>query len=145
LVVAGAAGQASGRRLRQVVQRLGLVDHVVFAGFQPGEKLVQLYNGAQMLMHPSLHEGFSFTILEALACGTPVVAAATTSIPEAAGPAALYYDPPDDFESLADRTESVLQDRQLATQLSSHALQRAREFSWDRCVRQTLQLYDRLN
>ena len=97
-----------------------------------------------MLVHPSLHEGFSFTILEAMASGLPIVAPATTSIPETAGDAALYHDRPRDTEQLADCMRRLLEDVDLARELSRQALLRAPEFSWQKCVSRTVALYDQV-
>ncbi len=143
LVLAGATRHPHYRDLCQLVEELKLGDHVRFVGYQSSDQLLYLYNGAEMLVHPSLHEGFSFTILEAMACGLPIIASATTSIPEAAGAAALYHDEPENPEQLADCIHSVLDSHDLSRQLSQLALDRAAEFSWAKCVSKTVALYDR--
>lgn len=142
LVLAGGQKHPHYRELLELVEQTKLSDIVKFVGYQSSDDLVQLYNGAQMLVHPSLHEGLSFTVLEAMACGLPIVASATTSIPETAGDAALYHDNPRDAEQLADCIRKILEDGDLASELSRQALLRAPEFSWRKCVSQTVAVYD---
>ncbi len=144
LVLCGGQRHPHHLELRRQAGALGIADRVRFLDFQPPETLVELYNGAQLLLHPSLHEGFSFTILEAMACGLPIVASSNTSIPEAAGDAALYAEDPRNAEEFAALLEAVLDDEDLCAELSKRALSRVREFSWQRCVRDTVALYDRL-
>jgi glycosyltransferase involved in cell wall biosynthesis len=144
LVLAGGQRHPHFRELTDLVQKHKLQDHVKFVGYQSPHDLLHFYNAAKMLVHPSQHEGFSFTILEAMACGVPVVASASTSIPEAAGDAALYHDEPTDAEPLADNIQKLLDDSALCKTLSERALTRALEFTWKKCVTKTVAAYDRL-
>lgn len=144
LVLAGGQRHPHYRELTEIVHQHQLQDRVKFVGYQSPNDLLHFYNGAKMLVHPSLHEGFSFTILEAMACGVPVVATASTSIPEAAGNAALYHDEPTDAEQLADNMRQLLDDSDLCKTLSNRALARASEFTWKKCVTKTVAAYDRL-
>ncbi len=144
LVLAGGQKHPHFQELKQLVETLGLVDRVRFLGYTPASQLLHLYNRATMLVHPSLHEGFSFTILEAMSCGLPIVASNSTSIPEAAGDAALYQDDPIDVEALADNMQQLLDDSQLRATLSKRALARAPEFTWRKCVERTIAAYDRI-
>ena len=143
LVLAGGHQHAHYTDLRNLVAKEGLDASVKFVGYQSGEDLLHFYNGAKMLIHPSLHEGFSFTILEAMACGVPIIGSDSTSIPEAAGNAALYH-APTDVEALADRMKQLLDDDQLREKLSAAALARSPEFTWKKCVTKTVEAYDRL-
>ena len=145
LVLAGGQQHPHFAELRNLVHSNKLEQSVKFVGYQSPEDLLHFYNGAKMLVHPSLHEGFSFTILEAMACGVPVAASASTSIPEAAGDAALYHDPPTDAEQLADNMLKILEDSELCQGLSRRALERAKEFTWKKCVTKTVAAYDRLS
>ena len=79
--------------LQRLAAELGVADHVIFTGFVNDIDLRALYSGARVCVCPSLYEGFGFTVLEAMACGTPVVCSSATSLPEVAGKAALYFDP----------------------------------------------------
>jgi alpha-1,3-rhamnosyl/mannosyltransferase len=144
LVLAGSPRHPHHQELLALVLERRLQDAVRFVGYQSGDDLLHLYNGAEMLIHPSLHEGFSFTILEAMACGLPIIASATTSIPEAAGSAAIYHDDPRDYEELAVCMRQLLDDTELARELSRQALLRAPEFTWNKCVSKTISLYDML-
>lgn len=145
LVLAGGQKHPHYDELVQLVEQHKLQHQVRFIGYTSANDLLHLYNAAKMLIHPSLHEGFSFTILEALSCGLPIVASASTSIPEAAGDAALYHDDPLDVEALACQIRRLLDDSALGTKLSRRALARAPEFSWKKCVTKTIEAYNRLS
>ncbi len=81
-------------------RRLGLGDRIHFAGYVDDETLARLYSGTAGLVYPSLYEGFGLPVLEAMACGAPVICSNSSSLPETAGDAALYVRP-DDAEGLA--------------------------------------------
>jgi len=93
--------------------------------------LVELYRGAACFLDPTLYEGFGYGVLEAMACATPVVASAVTSIPEVAGDAALLCDPRSPAE-LAASVGRVLQDDSLAARMRERGLERAAAFTWER-------------
>jgi glycosyltransferase involved in cell wall biosynthesis len=106
------------------------------------DELVMAYNTATAFIYPSLYEGFGLPLLEAMACGTPVLASNVASIPEVAGDAALYFDPrkPD---SITEMMEAVL-DRDRACTLKDNGKARARLFNWDETSRLTLEAYRQL-
>ncbi len=106
----------------------------------PDADLVEFYNRAAVFAYPSLYEGFGLPILEAMACGTPVVSATGSSLPEVAGDAALYADSRD-AEGFAGQVARVLRDPALRAQMVEAGLRRAREFSWRRTAEQTLAVY----
>lgn len=124
-----------------LARRLGLADSVRFLGYVPPADLPALYSGADLFVFPSLYEGFGLPALEALACGTPVVASNVSALPEVVGDAALQVDPLD-TEALAGAMESVLRDDGLRVDLRERGLRRAREFSWERTARETLAVYE---
>jgi glycosyltransferase involved in cell wall biosynthesis len=124
----------------QEVDRLGLGGAAHFQGRVALEELVQLYNAATMLVYPSFHEGFGLPILEAMACGCPVITSDRSSLPEIAGGAAVIVDP-EDVEGLALAMEQLLEDRTLSHEMRTKGLRRATEFSWERCAQQALSAY----
>ncbi|MBV9169166.1 MAG: glycosyltransferase family 4 protein [Chloroflexi bacterium] len=126
--------------LREQLSRLRLQDAVVRLGSVPDPDLAALYAGASVFVLASLFEGFGLPVLEAMACGTPVVCSNTTSLPEVAGNAALLINP-NDAQSLCDAIESVMCDSKLADLLRHRGRQRASEFSWESTAQQTLNVY----
>jgi len=125
------------------VRTLGVEHDVIFTGYVPDEDLPVLYNGASLFAYPSFYEGFGLPPLEAMACGCPVVTSNTSSLPEVVGDAGIMVDPrqPD---ALADAMARVLGDSELATDMRIRGLARAATFSWERCSRETLSLYQDL-
>jgi glycosyltransferase involved in cell wall biosynthesis len=105
--------------------------HVEFRGRVSDEELVDLYRGAAAFIDPTLYEGFGYGVLEAMACGAPVVASSTTSIPEVVGDAALLVDPRDPA-ALAASLRRILDEPGLADDLRGRGLERARWFTWER-------------
>jgi glycosyltransferase involved in cell wall biosynthesis len=123
-----------------MVESMGLAGDVTFTGYVPDEELPALYAAADALLMPSLYEGFGFPLLEAMACGTPVVCSRASSLPELAGDAALLVDP-DDSEAFAAAITRLIQEPQLASTLRQRGLLHARQFTWEAAARQTSQLY----
>lgn len=125
-----------------LVRSLGLDDRVRFVGYVPDEMLPYWYNAATALVYPSFYEGFGLPIIEAMACGTPVVAANTSSIPEAGGSNALYFDPYD-LDELVQRMDQILGDEGLASRLGAAGPAQAQQFTWDRAGQDLLAVYQR--
>jgi glycosyltransferase involved in cell wall biosynthesis len=100
-----------------------------FLGVVPEAKLPSLYRGAEALIFPSLYEGFGLPILEAMACGIPVVTSNTTAMPEVAGEAALLVDP-NSVEQISMAMEKLVSDSSLREQLRDKGITRAARFSW---------------
>ncbi|MBC7232032.1 MAG: glycosyltransferase family 4 protein [Chloroflexi bacterium] len=107
------------------------------------ETLVGLYNIADVFVLPSLYEGFGLPVLEAMACGTPVVAANVASLPEVVGDAGLLVNP-HSSEAMAEGILRVLTDPSLADRLRERGLQRARDFTWERTACETLAVYQKV-
>jgi glycosyltransferase involved in cell wall biosynthesis len=124
----------------ETVKQLGLENHVHFMGFVPEDELPALYNGADLFVFPSLYEGFGLPVLEAMACGTPVITSNVSSLPEVAGNAALLVDPYN-VDELADAMRRILSDPALAADLRARGLERAQQFSWERTAQETLAVY----
>ena len=125
------------------VQRLGLETHVTFTGYVEDEHLPALYAGADLFAFPSLYEGFGLPVLEAMACGTPVVTSNASSLPEVAGDAAILVDP-HDVEQIVNAMRLVLTQPALAAALRAKGLARAAQFSWERTARETIAVYERV-
>jgi glycosyltransferase involved in cell wall biosynthesis len=112
----------------------------VVRGFAPDADLPVLMSGAAALCYPSKSEGFGLPILDAFACGTPVIASTTTSLPEVAGDAALLVDP-DEPAEIARAMETLLVDRDAAARLRTAGTERVQGFSWERCARTLAQVF----
>ena len=126
------------RETANLVNRLGLDGRVVFFGDVAESVLPRLYRGAIALVFPSLLEGFGLPPLEAMACGTPVVASDASSIPEVVGEAAIMVDP-FDVEALAEAMRQVASDASLRAGMAARGLKRANLFSWNGTADQILQ------
>lgn len=116
---------------------------VELTGYVSDSRLDALLRGADLLVHPSLYEGFGLVLLEAMARGCPVAAARATALPETGGDAAVYFDPLD-TTAIADAIRRVLTDGTLAADLRERGRGRAAEFSWARTAAQTLDVYEEL-
>jgi glycosyltransferase involved in cell wall biosynthesis len=121
--------------VRAEIERLGLAGRVELLGRVTDAELVTLYRGASAYLDPTLFEGFGYQVLEAMACGAPVVASGTTSIPEIVGDAGLLCDPADPG-AFADALVRVLEEPGLAAELRRRGLERAAGFTWERAARQ---------
>jgi glycosyltransferase involved in cell wall biosynthesis len=136
LVLAG-PDRGGGRAVRKAVERLGLGHRVELLGYVDQERLAALYRGAACLVFPSRYEGFGLPLVEAMACGTPVVAARTGALPEVAGDAAVLVEP-EDPGALARGIREALTDRE---RIRAAGLERAGRFTWGETARQTLDAY----
>ena len=123
-----------------MVERLALADRVVFLGPVPEEDLPALYSGATLFVFPSLYEGFGLPVLEAMACGAPVICSNTSSLPEVVEDAALMVNSLD-TEELATAMSRVLADETLRQEMRQKGLAQAARFSWERTARETLAVY----
>jgi len=112
---------------------------IFFTGHFPPKSLPELYAGADFAVFPSMYEGFGMGVVEAMACGVPVLCARAASLPETAEHAALYFDPLS-VEDMADRMVTVSTDRNIYNECRRLGLERAQTFSWDKCVERTLQI-----
>lgn len=140
LLLAGRPGDAAAE-IARLAAEAPLKGRVELLGSVSRERLVSLYQGAAAVVVPSLREGFGFPVLEAMACGAPVIAADATSLPEVAGGAALLCDArtPD---GIRDALARLLGDPALASDLRRRGLARAASFSWETAARRTLEVID---
>lgn len=140
LVILGSAEPGYLRQVRKRIAYFGLENKVLILPFVSEEDLVALYNGAFLCVYPCIYEGFGLPALEAMACGTPVIAANTSSIPEVVGKAGILVDPYNANE-MAKAIHRVLMDQKLQKGLISKGLNRAKKFSWKKTAEKTLALY----
>jgi alpha-1,3-rhamnosyl/mannosyltransferase len=136
LVLCGGVA-SGGDELMQLLAESALQGRVIMTGPVPDQDLAVLYRAAACFVIPSTYEGFGLPILEAMASGAPVLSSNRSSLPEVGGDAALYFNP-DSTEEMAMLMERVLGDSALREQLISRGLGRARQFSWEKCARETL-------
>ncbi len=141
LVIAG-HWDASHPDAKQRAERLGLAD-VRWLGPMPQADLAALYSAATLFVFPSECEGFGLPVIEAMACGTPVVTSNVSSLLEATGDAALLVYPYD-VSAIADAIARVLNDAALREQLRERGLERAKEFSWNTVAQQTCAAYQQV-
>lgn len=117
---------------------------VILTGYVPQDELPLLYCGATLFVYPSFFEGFGLPVLEAMACGTPVVASNVTSLPEIIGDAGILFDP-FKVEEMADKIYMVLSDRNIREELIKKGLNRAKEFSWRQTAAKTLSVFESID
>jgi glycosyltransferase involved in cell wall biosynthesis len=139
LVMVGDATNRFGD-IRETARTFDVENRIVCTGPLSLDRLRLLYSHADVFVFPSLYEGFGMPVLEAMACGTPVITSRTTSLPEVAGDAAVLVNP-EDAEELADAIMRVLDDPSLQSQLRALGVERAKQFTWQRAAQQTLAVY----
>ena len=127
--------------LKASVGKLELNDSVLFTGYVSDGDLVHLYRAAEALVFPSIEEGFGLPAIEAMSCGTPVVASETGSLPEVLGDAGRYFDPRD-AGSISNAIEKVLSDERLRTEMREIGLRRSRDFTWDRAAEDLISVFE---
>jgi len=145
LVIGGKPHSANSQRyppLEPTIQRLGLVNHVVITGPLREEEKRALYCMSDLYVYPSIYEGFGLSPLEAMACGTPVIVANRTSLPEVVGDAGVLVEPT--TEAFAREIVRLMQNTSLRRQLAERARRRAAAFTWERTAQQTWQVYERV-
>jgi glycosyltransferase involved in cell wall biosynthesis len=142
LALVGRAGRSSGT-LEAKIDELGLRAMIRRLGYVPDGNLPALYSGALAYVQPSLYEGFGLTVLEALACGAPVVASNTSALPEVVGPAGILADA-NNPAGISEAVARVAQDPALRAEMTEAGPRRAAEFSWEHCAERTLEVLGRV-
>lgn len=138
LIIAGKRGWLYDSIFSRV-RELNLQSHIIFLDYVPASDLPALISGARLFVFPSLHEGFGLPILEAQACGTPVACSNTSSLPEAAGDAALFFDP-HDVDAIADAMRRALSDTALRETLIARGFENVKRFSWEKSAQAVLEV-----
>lgn len=141
LVLSGVAMQ-SHSEIKAEILRLGLADQVKILGYLPATDLPCLYNCARLMVFPSLFEGFGIPLVEAMACGCPVVCADATSLPEVVGEAGMLFDPLDP-EKMAETIWSAWNDEGMLASMRERGLDRAKLFNWDDAALKTIAVYNK--
>jgi glycosyltransferase involved in cell wall biosynthesis len=116
---------------------------VRFLGYLDDFELPAIYSGAEGFVFPSLYEGFGIPVVEAMSCGTPVVTANTTSLPEVCGDAAVFVNP-EDVDSIADGMRQIVEDDRLRATLRQRGLQQSSRFTWERAAELTWNVLERI-
>jgi len=134
---------ASTEYMKQTLLRIAgeAAEKIVFTGYVPDELLPIIYSAADVFAFPSRYEGFGLPVIEAMACGTPVVAGDAPAINEFASNGAILVDP-NDSDALANAILSLLIDKELAENLIKMGLRIASEYTWERTARMTMQVYE---
>jgi glycosyltransferase involved in cell wall biosynthesis len=125
----------------ETVEKLRNKDKIHFCGFVPDEDLPGLYNLADVFVFPSLYEGFGLPVLEAMACGCPVITSKTGCTKEVTSDAALLVNPYNPID-IAEKIESLINNRELKEGLKIKGLNRVRNFSWEKCAKETLSIFE---
>lgn len=128
------------RKLITLTKELGLEKNVLFLNYIPEEDLPKIYNLSDVFVFPSTYEGFGLPPLEAMACGTPVIASNTSALPEIVGNAGILVNPYDVY-GLAKKICQVLKYESLKRDLSKKGMKQARKFTWEKAVKETLKVY----
>lgn len=139
LVLAGGKGWLYEEIFEEVTNR-GLDEHVVFTGYLPAEDIPRIFAAATGFVYPSMYEGFGLPVLEAMAAGVPVITSNVSAMPEVAGEATLLVDPLD-IEGISRAMERLLSDDELRRSLSEKGRARAQGFTWEKCAKETMEVY----
>lgn len=129
--------------LIDAIAQLGIKDRVHITGYVPDAVLPSLYNAAEIFVYPSLYEGFGLPVLEAMACGAPVITSNVSSLPEVAGNAAVQVDP-SRADDLAEAIRTLLESPDMRTRMRQAGIERSQCFTWDKCAQETLDVYHRV-
>lgn len=142
LTIAGSRDNRYPEAMRLATE-LGIKDAIHWTGYLSDEELVSAYQHADLLVHPSRYEGFGLQVIEAFACGLPVICSNTGSLPEVAGDAAIMVDP-DDIHGLSKKIREVFENPSLAKEMSEKGMHQAAKFTWSRTAAETLALYEEI-
>lgn len=141
LVIAGCKNWGSSKIL-EVIRTMKLEDSVSFLGYVKDEDLVALYSAAELFVFPSLIEGFGLPILEAQACGAPVVCSRSSSLPEIAGDSVLFFDPRN-AKDIAEKMSLLYSNDELRKELVQKGFENVKGFSWQKCAEQILPILEK--
>lgn len=142
LVIAGKPGWLYSDIMRSMKESMYSED-IIYLGYVPDEDLPYIFNAADLYVYPSFYEGFGLTILEAMACGVPVIVANNSSLIEVTGDAGILIDPYNEQE-IAEAMFKVFNDPDLKNNMIRKGLSRSEKFSWEHTAKKTLAVYNRI-
>lgn len=142
LVLAGGKGWLYNSIFNKV-STLGLEDKIIFTGYIDEKDVAPLISAAEIFLFPSMYEGFGMPVIEAMACGSPVLTSNVSSLPEVAGDAAVLVDP-FSVEDIKNKLQLLLIDEALRKRLNKAGLKRAKRFSWDVVTKDLYEIYKEL-
>lgn len=142
LVITGKKGE-SYEEVESLISSLGLQKDVILTSYIPVEEMPVLLSGAEALVFPSFYEGFGLPLVEAMACGCPIITSNISSLPEVAGDAGILVDPYN-TQQIADAMGKVLTDPDFSEKMRQKGLIRAKNFSWEKTARLTLDVFEKL-
>jgi len=142
LVLVGARTFRSKEEL-SIIEDLGLRERVIYLGYVSRDDMPALYAGAKFFVFPTLYEGFGFPVLEAMACGVPVITSNTSSLPEICGDAA-YYVSPNSVDSIIDAIDVVYHNEDLRLEMINKGFKRVQLFQWQHTASETMKCYSDL-
>lgn len=125
----------------QKIRRLSLSNKIIFVGYVPSDELPYLYSGAKLFIRPSLYDSFGLSVLEAMACGTPAIVSNISSFVEIVENAGILVNPYN-VEEIAEAIYKVLTNEELQNKMREKGLEKAKHFSWEKCARETLAVYE---
>ena len=142
LVLVGGNGWMCDDILKEI-ESSDYKNDIIRPGYVADADLPAFINGADVFVYPSFYEGFGLPILEAMQCGTSVITSHVSSMPEVGGKACLYIDPNDKTE-LSEQIYKVVSDVSLQKDLSEKGIEQSKNFSWEKCARETLKVYQKV-
>lgn len=140
LVIVGRDPKGETEKLKKIAEREQLSEQVIFAGALPHNEIAAVYENADVFIYPSCVESFGLPVLEAMACGTPVIASNRMSVPEISGDAALMVDP-DNVREMSEAIYRVISDEKLRETLVKKGYERVRKFTWEKTAQETLEVF----
>lgn len=140
LVVVGKLAISEEKDWKNQLKKMEIEKRVILTNFVKDREMPALYSGAEVFLFPSLYEGLGLPVLEAFACGTPVITSNVSSLPEVGGDAAVYINPKDS-KDIRTSLVKVLKNENLKSQMIKNGFKQARKFSWSRAAEQTLDVY----
>lgn len=141
LVVVGKLISKEEKDWKKELKKLGIEKRVVLTNFVADDDLAAIYNGAEVLLFPSLYEGLGLPVLEALSCGIPVITSKVSSLPEVGGDAVMYVNP-EDVQDITKSLVEVLANDNLRSHMIKKGFAQVKKFSWEAAAKQTLKIYE---